>query len=492
MKVADLGAFYVQQLETVKKLSQERNLWSLYAAAVLADSAQDFSDTDELLDILHCIQRLNKINDAGLADNADFKDAVFAADPPTWEKFGSPPVSDDLQVSLAKMLYNADPVKRNFGMINVGDGAKKIGKWLVEKCQSENIPFIVNFVDEHFAHLIEQHATLDGIKNLAAAYVRNTAPVKTVMTARPGMSELNLVPDKEKSQAYKIALKPYSDRVRSGDVHYTLTEIPTHKDAEINQMTYEDYLTLFFEMCDQPWKQVGKAQEELIKEFNVASGVRITNDDGTDISFSLIDDKGEHFTFCNSLVAKNVPGSEVFSAPNRLSAQGKIVAKGRFSENDKEIIENLTMEFEKGKLVRWHADKGQDVFEKALPDPGAYYLGELAFGTNPRLKQHVISGLLVEKIGGSFHVALGQCYSYKKYEGVDVHVDNGNESALHWDITTMLRGKGGKVYLDGRLVMDDGKWLDPKYDVLNRGWEAIPKAERPDYWKNYYDKKPGP
>ena len=43
-----------------------------------------------------------------------------------------------------------------------------------------------------------------------------------------------------------------------------------------------------------------------------------------------------------------------------------------------------------------------------------------------------------------------------------------------------------------RLVMDNGEWLDKsKYDVLNRGWEAVPKAERPDYWKNYYDPKPG-
>jgi hypothetical protein len=71
-------------------------------------------------------------------------------------------------------------------------------------------------------------------------------------------------------------------------------------------------------------------------------------------------------------------------------------------------------------------------------------------------------------------------------------VNNGGNSALHWDLTTMLRGKGGKIYLDDRLVMDNGAWLDTaKYDVLNRGWEAVPKAERPDYWKNYYD-KPAP
>ena len=492
MKISDLGLGYPEQLKSLGKLSSA-GLWQDEAAGLLTlAESQDFSDTHDLLETLHQIQRLHKINVAGLADNAAFRQAVVASNPPTWKDFGAPPVADDLQISLAQKLYNADPINRNVALVNIGNGARLIGEWLVDRCRENKIPFMVNFVEDEFADLVEKNADIDGIKRLAADYVARMVPVKTVMTARPGHPEKEIVPDKEKSQLYKREVKPFSDRVRSGEVFYTLTEIPTVKDAEINNMPYKDYVDLFFEMCDQPWEEVGKAQAELIKEFNAAAKVRITNDDGTDISFSLIADDGSHFTFCNSLIAKNVPGSEVFSAPNRLSAQGKIVAKGRFSPNDSEVIENLTMEFEKGKLVRYAADNGIEVFEKALVDPGAYYLGELAFGTNPHLKQHVISGLLVEKIGGSFHVALGQAYSYTEYGGVPVKVDNGNESAQHWDITTMLNGKGGKVYLDDRLVMDNGKWLDTKYDVLNRGWEAIPEEKRPAYWQDYYKRQPKP
>ena len=88
-----------------------------------------------------------------------------------------------------------------------------------------------------------------------------------------------------------------------------------------------------------------------------------------------------------------------------------------------------------------------------------------------------------QKIGGSFHVALGQAYQYKEYMGKAVHLNNGNKSMLHWDITTMLFGKEGTIELDGRKIMEDGKFIDPKYDVLNRGWAALPVEQRPDYWK---------
>ena len=119
-----------------------------------------------------------------------------------------------------------------------------------------------------------------------------------------------------------------------------------------------------------------------------------------------------------------------------------------------------------------------------LGDEGARWTGELGIGTNPHLKKHVANGLLVEKIGGSFHMALGHPYTYTEYGGEPVKVDNGNKSDLHWDLTTMLHGKDGCIYLDGRAVMKDGRWLDDKYAVLNDGWNAVDKEKRPAYWQS--------
>jgi aminopeptidase len=255
-------------------------------------------------------------------------------------------------------------------------------------------------------------------------------------------------------------------------------------------MDYDDYVTLFFEMCDQPWEQIQKAQEILIQKFDAAHSIHITNDDGTDVVMMLDDTDGRPFTFCNSVIAKNVPGSEIFSAPRRDSVNGMIIAKGRFSppHDPSKIIENLTLKFESGRIVSFAAEKGAAEFQAFLDrDPNNAYAGELGIGTNPHLGRHVINGLLVEKIGGSFHIALGDCYTYKTYEGKPVHLMNGNETntADHWDMTTLLRGHGGNIELDGVQVMENGRWIDPALAVLNQGWATVPIAERPDYWKGF-------
>jgi aminopeptidase len=313
---------------------------------------------------------------------------------------------------------------------------------------------------------------VDGVNK--SMIVRANTPNRKIVHANP-----------DKAKIYDNETAPFFQKSGTGEVFYTLTCIPTENDSKIDGIPYNAYIKLFFEMCDQPWDAISDAHLKLIQEFNTATHVRITNNDGTDVSMELVDDDGSHFTFCNSLIAKNVPGSEIFSAPRKNSVNGVVVAKGKFTHGGA-LIEDLTMEFKNGELVKYEAKKGLDAFKHAVEmDDGARFVGELGIGTNPHLKQHVANGLLVEKIGGSFHLALGRPYSYTEYQGTKVKVDNGGRSKLHWDITTMLYGKDGIIYLDGRKVMENGLWIDPQYDVLNRGWAAIPRKDRPAYWKNY-------
>ena len=82
-------------------------------------------------------------------------------------------------------------------------------------------------------------------------------------------------------------------------------------------------------------------------------------------------------------------------------------------------------------------------------DPGARRLGELGLGLNPGIDRFTGSILYDEKIGGTVHLALGQ--SYPETGGV-------NESALHWDLIVDT-STGGRITADGRVVMEDGRWL---------------------------------
>jgi aminopeptidase len=271
-------------------------------------------------------------------------------------------------------------------------------------------------------------------------------------------------------------------------VRWILTNIPSKQDALRDGIDLAEYIDHYLEMADQPLDYDDTPQRELIKELNAASTLRFTNDDGTDVTMSLIDHDGTHFTFCNSTNKRNVPGSESFSAPRRDGVNGVIVAKGLhpLGHDGSKTIRDLTMWFENGKIIKFKtASEGEDkLFQAFLDrDPNNYYVGEIGIGTNPYLKAHVANTLFVEKIGGQFHVALGKCYTHTEYMGDKVHVNNGNSSKSndHWDIATMLYGRGGKIYLDERMIMDNGKFLDPKYAVLNDGWAAVPQDKRPPH-----------
>ena len=80
-------------------------------------------------------------------------------------------------------------------------------------------------------------------------------------------------------------------------------------------------------------------------------------------------------------------------------------------------------------------------------DAGARYLGEFAFGNNPRVDRSTKNVLFDEKMGGTVHLALGA--SYPETGGV-------NSSALHWDMVCDLR-HNGEVWVDDALFLKDGK-----------------------------------
>lgn len=495
MKIKDLSPYYSDLIAQITALARRPNLWQEEAASLLPDLKRSYkrSESDALLQTLSHAQRLDQIIVAGLENQPEFKYHLDDIRSRGWKDFTAPPVDIKLHESLANKLYNARRGNGDCVLLRLGDGSRLLAPFLVNRCLKDKVPFVAYFMEPDFHALLINHTDNAGATRLGQSFLRLTEGVNKTSVARSGLPDrIQVHPHPDRERLYDKETEPFYKKASTGELFYTLTAIPTRKDAQIDGIPYDDYIKLFFEMCDQPWDAITKAQSELIAEFNAASKVRITNDDGTDVSMELVDNDGSHFTFCNSVIAKNVPGSEIFSAPRRDSVNGIVVAKGKFT-HARTVIENLTMTFKDGELVDYKADQGLEAFKRAITmDEGARYVGELGIGTNPHLRRHVMNGLLVEKIGGSFHLALGRPYSYKEYGGTTVKVDNGGQSHLHWDITTLLHGKGGCIYLDNRQIMDNGVWINPKYDVLNRGWESIPRDKRPAYWRDYYNKPKGP
>jgi aminopeptidase len=164
----------------------------------------------------------------------------------------------------------------------------------------------------------------------------------------------------------------------------------------------------------------------------------------TDLSFSL-----EGRTWGVSDGEKNMPDGEITTSPVCESVNGAIyfefpgVLGGR-------LMHDIRLKWEDGRLVSATSSTNQDFLHSIINrDAGASRIGEFAFGTNKYVTHFCKDILLDEKIGGTIHIALGRAYPER---------GGTNQSAIHWDIIKDMRQEG-QVYLDGRLIFDNGKML---------------------------------
>jgi aminopeptidase len=138
--------------------------------------------------------------------------------------------------------------------------------------------------------------------------------------------------------------------------------------------------------------------------------------------------------------APNLPTEEVFTMPHRDRVDGTVRATKPLSYGGT-LIENFTMTFEGGRVVRTTADRGEAVLKTLLDtDPGAARLGEVALV--PHNSPVAQSGLLFYNTlfdeNAASHVALGSAYKFTT-EGGEAMSDEqfeqagGNRSATHVD-----------------------------------------------------------
>ena len=125
------------------------------------------------------------------------------------------------------------------------------------------------------------------------------------------------------------------------------------------------------------------------------------------------------------------------------------------------FFSNIRLAFKDGKIIEAYSHVNNDKLQEILEtDDGAKYMGEFAFGLNPGITHPILDILFDEKIGGSFHMAIGNSYD---------EAPNGNSSAVHWDLIQMQDAAhgGGEIYLDDVLVRKDGLFVLPELQGLN-------------------------
>lgn len=210
---------------------------------------------------------------------------------------------------------------------------------------------------------------------------------------------------------------------------------------------YEDFVYSAC-FCDQEdpvarWQEVHERQERLIAWLKGKREVRISGPNA-DLTLSI-----EGRTFINSDGHHNMPCGEIFTAPVEDSARGWVRFTYPAITGGREV-EGIELWFEDGRVVRATARKNEEYLLQMLEaDPGARYLGEFAIGTNYNIRRFTKNILFDEKIGGSFHLALGAGYP---------ETGSRNESAIHWDMICDMRD-GGEIWVDGELFYRNGEFV---------------------------------
>ena len=252
------------------------------------------------------------------------------------------------------------------------------------------------------------------------------------------------------SAARRHLMKTMMQRSASGEFRWTVAPYPTNAMAQDADMSLDDYADFLFGACvpdlNDPvgyWKKFSAKQQRVIDWLADKETVHITAPD-TDIRFNI---KGRKWINCDG--KKNMPDGEVFTGPVEDSAEGHVYFSYPAINQGHEVT-GVRLWFKKGRCVKATAEKNEDYLNKILDiDSGARYLGELAIGTNKGIKAFTREILFDEKIGGSFHMALGA--------GIP-ESGSKNESAIHWDMVCDLR-QGGEIKVDGELLYKNGEFV---------------------------------
>lgn len=325
-------------------------------------------------------------------------------------------------------------------------------------------------VKEIYTRLLQVGATpvpmvaLPGMRELFFEHAQNVHYEKTPPITRAIFEEADaffniLAPSNTRSLANVDPGKQQRLGARDKDIRdlaiqkdrWILTLFPTEALAQESDMSLASYEEFVFGAMaldkEDPvafWRKKGEEQARLIERLEEANEVRIVGPE-TDLTLSIAGRK-----FLNGDGKHNMPCGEVFTGPIEDSATGTVHFGIPATAGGRDVA-GARFRFENGKVVEASADKGEEYLNAMLDaDAGARFLGELGIGTNYGIPQASKNILFDEKLGGTVHLAIGK--SYEKTGGQ-------NDSSVHWDLITDLRD-GGELYLDGKLIQENGKFLD--------------------------------
>ena len=267
----------------------------------------------------------------------------------------------------------------------------------------------------------------------------------------------NVPPDRQalRSQARKSLMDLFLRRAADKSLRWVFTQYPCQaaaQDAEVSLTEYEEFVygAGLLNQADPSaaWQNLSQRQALMVDYLNGIRELHFTTPRGTDLRVGVA---GRHWINCDG--HENFPDGEVFTGPLEDATEGTVCFDFPAVHGGREVM-GAQLSFRAGRVVDASASKGEAFLLGMLDqDAGARVLGEVAIGCNYAITRHTRNTLFDEKIGGTFHVALGAAYPES---------GGRNESGLHWDMVCDLR-TGGRIEADGRVISQNGRFVDPAW-----------------------------
>jgi aminopeptidase len=340
-----------------------------------------------------------------------------------------------------KVLVELTDIPEEFGIAVLRAVRKRGAVPIVELKNSRVTREVVAGTDE-------KHATF--VRDLELARIKKMDAYIAVRGAHNSSESADV--DPKTLGLYSRILRPVMNE-RVNKTRWVVLRWPSPSMAQSANMSTEAFEDFYFRVCTLNYKKMAQAMKPLVKLMSKTDTVRITAP-GTDLRFSI---KNIGAVPCEG--TRNIPDGEVYSCPVKDSVQGVI----KFNTPSTYLgtrFENIQLEFKDGKIVKATGSDTKKLNAILDTDAGARYIGEFSIAFNPFILNPMSDILFDEKIAGSLHFTPGQAYEV---------ADNGNRSAVHWDMVLIQRPEwgGGNIYFDGKLIRKDGIFVVPELKGLN-------------------------
>lgn len=362
---------------------------------------------------------------------------------------------------LARMLVGYSVKARPGDLVYIhvsGTDALSLGAACVEETTRAGAAPYLHFTDAEIQRKFLHTASEEVLTRLAQFELKQMQDATCYIGIRGSQNifESSDVPRENQDRYNRIIVKPVHLEERIKRTRWVVLRYPTESFAQMANRSTEAFRDFFYDVCLVDYAQMKKDVEPLRQRMDRTDQVRLVGP-GTDLTFSIKDIPSIP---CTGEI--NVPDGECFTAPVRDSVNGMVTFNCP-SVQQGQAFDNVKLRFENGRVVEAtaaDATQTEKLNEVLDQDEGARYLGEFAIGFNPRIMHPMRDILFDEKIAGSFHMALGQCYD---------EASNSNQSALHWDLVTIQRPDygGGEIWFDGELIRKDGQFLPEELKALN-------------------------